>query len=111
MILTENSEKILTENSEKILTEKSIGFPYQNMKILCSVVLLCASIRLTESAEATRLVFTKQGPVRGRRIEVRPDLGLGKVDAFFGLPYASPPTGQFRFMPPMVRFMFRKCLL
>ena len=80
------------------------------MKILCSVVLLCATIRLTEAAEATRLVFTKQGPVRGRRIEVRPDLGLGKVDAFFGLPYASPPTGQFRFMPPMVRFMFRKCL-
>jgi neuroligin len=56
---------------------------------------------ISEAAEATRLVFTKQGPVRGRRFNVRPDLGLGKVDAFFGLPYASSPTGQFRFMPPM----------
>ena len=72
-----------------------------------SVVLLLAAalaqsgLKLAKAAEATRLVFTKQGPVRGRRIDVRPDLGLGKVDAFFGLPYASPPTGQFRFMPPM----------
>ena len=55
-----------------------------------------------EAADATKLVFTKQGPVRGRRIEVRPDLlnGDGLVDAFFGLPYAYPPTGQMRFMPP-----------
>ena len=57
-------------------------------------------INYTEAAEATKLVFTKQGPVRGRRIDVRPELGLGKVDAFIGLPYSSPPTGQFRFMPP-----------
>ena len=57
-------------------------------------------INYTEAAEATKLVFTKQGPVRGRRIDVRPELGLGKVDAFLGLPYSSPPTGQFRFMPP-----------
>merc|ERR1719295_2355437 len=26
---------------------------------------------------------------------------LGKVDAFLGIPYVSPPVGQFRFMPPM----------
>ena len=68
------------------------------MLLIC---LFLASLRPAEAAEATRLVFTKQGPVRGLRINVRPDLGLGKVDAFYGLPYASPPTGQFRFMPPM----------
>ena len=76
----------------------------------CAVLLLVASAfnsRLllppyAEAADATKLVFTKQGPVRGRRIEVRPDLlnGDGLVDAFFGLPYAYPPTGQMRFMPP-----------
>ena len=65
-------------------------------------LILVASIfkGASEAAEATKLVFTKQGPVRGRRIDVRPELGLGKVDAFLGLPYSSPPTGQFRFMPP-----------
>lgn len=63
---------------------------------------LLSPLPYAEAAEATKLVFTKQGPVRGRRIEVRPDLlsGDGLVDAFFGLPYAYPPTGQMRFMPP-----------
>ena len=71
------------------------------LQLVFATVSLLVFLPSCDAAEATRLVFTKQGPVRGRRIEVRPDLGLGKVDAFLGLPYASPPTGQFRFMPPM----------
>lgn len=56
------------------------------MSYLISVLIILASAAsLNEAAEATRLVFTKQGPVRGRRIEIRPDLGLGKVDAFLGM--------------------------
>ena len=66
--------------------------------LLWLIVLLQCFKGFSEAAEATRLVFTQQGPVRGRQIEVRPDLGLGKVDAFYGLPYASPPTGQFRYV-------------
>ena len=62
---------------------------------------LVSKCREVEAAEAAGIRFTKQGPVRGLRVEVRPDLGLGKVDAYLGLPYASPPMGQFRFMPPM----------
>ena len=27
--------------------------------------------------------------------------GLGPVEAFLGLPYASPPVGRLRFMPPV----------
>ena len=77
------------------------------MKQLALLLIVCLVLSykgsLIEAAEATRLVFTQQGPVRGRQIEVRPDLGLGKVDAFYGLPYASPPTGQFRY----VRLMFQ----
>ena len=69
-------------------------------KLLFLLVFIEFIFTWAEAAEATRLVFTKQGPVRGYRINVRPDLGLGKVDAFLGLPYASPPTGQFRFVPP-----------
>ena len=73
----------------------------------CSPLLILVSLQLAwewrpgEAAEAAGIRFTKQGPVRGLRVEVRPDLGLGKVDAYLGLPYASPPMGQFRFMPPM----------
>ena len=70
------------------------------MRLLLLATSIFKGCLVVEAAEATKLVFTKQGPVRGRRIDVRPELGLGKVDAFLGLPYSSPPTGQFRFMPP-----------
>ena len=71
------------------------------MKCCLLLILVLLSWRPSEAAEAAGIRFTKQGPVRGLRVEVRPDLGLGKVDAYLGLPYASPPMGQFRFMPPM----------
>ena len=69
--------------------------------LLILVLQLASEWRPSEAAEAAGIRFTKQGPVRGLRVVVRPDLGLGKVDAYLGLPYASPPMGQFRFMPPM----------
>lgn len=57
----------------------------------------------TYAAEATKIVFTKQGPVRGMKVDLQSHMypSLGKVDAFLGIPYVSAPTGQFRFMPPM----------
>ena len=56
-----------------------------------------------EGAAATKVVFTRQGPVRGMKIDLsgRRYPSLGKVDTFLGIPYVSPPIGQFRFMPPM----------
>ena len=71
---------------------------------LISLVLFCCTNPTTvDCAEATKIVFTKQGPVRGMKIDLSGHRipSLGKVDAFLGIPYVSAPTGQFRFMPPM----------
>ncbi len=85
----------------KILFSIMVVQTLANMLMALVFLLVNCCPLFCDGAQASRLVFTKQGPVRGRIIEVRPDLGLGSVDAFLGLPYASPPTGQFRFMPPM----------
>ena len=67
------------------------------------IALLAYSLDGSEGAEkkSTRIVFTQQGPVRGMQIDLQFHPSLGKVDAFLGIPYVSPPVGQFRFMPPM----------
>ena len=73
------------------------------LSITFTLLWLTTVFQPTECAEATRVVFTRQGPVRGMKIDLsgRTHPSLGKVDAFFGIPYVSAPTGQFRFMPPM----------
>ncbi len=43
--------------------------------------------------DETLIAHTVEGPVRGIR---RPDDSL----AFLGIPYAAPPTGKRRFLPP-----------
>ena len=60
-------------------------------------------LKPADCAEATKVVFTRHGPVRGMKIDLsgRRYPSLGKVDTFLGIPYVSAPVGQFRFMPPM----------
>lgn len=45
------------------------------------------------------IVYTKSGPVRGLRSYV-PSLER-EVDAFLGIPFARPPTGDLRFRHPL----------
>ncbi|XP_024081737.1 neuroligin-4, Y-linked-like [Cimex lectularius] len=59
----------------------------------CVVALLLA-------VSATRTIRTKYGEISG--VMVTPDSRhLGAVEVFKGVPYASPPTGSLRFMPPV----------
>ncbi|XP_030637172.1 neuroligin-3b isoform X4 [Chanos chanos] len=44
-------------------------------------------------------VNTHLGRLRGMRVPV-PTEGLGPVDQYLGVPYAAPPVGEKRFMPP-----------
>ncbi|KAL1140298.1 hypothetical protein AAG570_000230 [Ranatra chinensis] len=49
---------------------------------------------------STRTIRTKYGELSG--VMVTPDSRhLGAVEVFRGVPYASPPTGSLRFMPPV----------
>ena len=51
-----------------------------------------------DGQKPSRVVRTRQGSLRGIQVH---QPGLLGAEAFLGVPYASPPVGSFRFMPPM----------
>lgn len=68
--------------------------------------LLCVFV-VTEPTRATgrlssRTVTTKYGALKGSIVSLEGGLrhSLQPVEVFLGVPYASPPTGAMRFMPP-----------
>ena len=63
------------------------------------VVLLIMS-SICDCARNSRVVRTRQGRVQGM-VLVPDGPGLGPVEAYLGVPYASPPVGRLRFMPPV----------
>lgn len=48
----------------------------------------------------SRIVHTKYGAVSGTIVHLE-GRNLEPVEMFKGIPYASPPTGNLRFMPPV----------
>lgn len=87
----------------------------QQMEKLSSVILIITLVILTEiavfvSGTQTRLfpsrdhvvVQTKYGVVEGRVTELPHYFPVGiKVNEFLGIPFASPPSGNQRFKPPV----------
>lgn len=49
---------------------------------------------------SSRIVHTKYGAVSGTIVHLE-GRNLEPVEVFKGIPYASPPTGNLRFMPPV----------
>lgn len=65
-----------------------------------SILALLGLVLVTASAELTsRIIRTKYGELSG--VIVTPDRHLEGVEVFRGVPYASPPVGSLRFMPPV----------
>ena len=52
---------------------------------------------MTQGPQPADVVQTTLGPVQGLRKNV---LNLGDVDVYYGIPYAAPPVGDLRFLPP-----------
>lgn len=48
----------------------------------------------------TREISIKQGVVKGLIVENQWHSGVKPVEQYLGLPYAAPPVGEMRFMPP-----------
>ena len=70
--------------------------------ILFLAVLICDfgfAIRTTGRHLSPRVIRTKYGSLRGVIISLS-SRGLGDTEAFLGVPYAAPPVGKLRFMPP-----------
>ncbi|XP_026738357.1 neuroligin-2-like [Trichoplusia ni] len=51
---------------------------------------------------STRVVRTKYGPLRGIVVHSHP-----QVEAYLGVPYATPPLGSLRYMPPVTPSQWR----
>jgi carboxylesterase type B len=58
------------------------------------------------SVLSSRTVHTKYGDLRGVIWELD-GRHLGSVEVFRGVPYASPPVGNLRFMPPVTGALWR----
>merc|ERR1719384_442915 len=68
------------------------------MKLLCLLLLSLSSLicQETDGSTPTEIVYTGSGPVRGREV-----IKDGKTQyEFLGVPFAQPPVGPLRFMPP-----------
>ncbi|XP_074594558.1 neuroligin-1-like [Brevipalpus obovatus] len=50
---------------------------------------------------SARIVTTKYGALRGFITTFPARMNLASVETFLGIPYASPPIGKLRFMPPV----------
>ncbi|CAH1118454.1 unnamed protein product [Phaedon cochleariae] len=73
------------------------------------VVIVVFSIEKSEAGVSflvhkysTRIVRTKYGPLRGIILHIHPS-----VEAFLGVPYATPPVGSLRYMPPVTPSLWR----
>ena len=76
-------------------------------RVLLITSLLCPRLHaLTEWPEgrnavpSSRVVMTRKGSLRGLYLAWE-DKALAPVELFLGVPYASPPVGSLRFMPPV----------
>ena len=71
--------------------------------VICLIVLSVAPNILQKS----RVIRTRHGVVRGMISQPDPMLDLDPVEVFLGIPYASPPVGALRFMPPTTTLPWR----
>lgn len=85
------------------------GTTWINLKPVSSVIeimfypVICLLFLVTFVSGQTlspRIVRTKQGSVKGVLV-IPSNRDLQPVEAFLGLPFAAPPVGPLRFMPPV----------
>ncbi|XP_056625089.1 neuroligin-3a isoform X2 [Triplophysa dalaica] len=61
--------------------------------------LLCCCVTLVRGQGYYPTVNTQYGKLRGVRVPLPSEI-LGPVDQYLGVPYAAPPVGEKRFLPP-----------
>ncbi|XP_038211108.1 neuroligin-1-like [Zerene cesonia] len=64
--------------------------------------LVCCAAAISTHKYSTRIVRTKYGPLRGIVVHSHP-----QVEAYLGVPYATPPLGSLRYMPPVTPSQWR----
>ncbi|GFS94963.1 neuroligin-4, X-linked [Nephila pilipes] len=75
-----------------------------SLRIILRLTLLFCVVQITRAPEpkklSSRVVTTKYGSLRGF-VTTLPNRQWRPVEIYLGVPYASPPIGSLRFMPPV----------
>ncbi|MED6261367.1 Neuroligin-3 [Ataeniobius toweri] len=70
-----------------------------NFSVSLWVLSFCLCFAALRSQNYHPTVNTQYGKLRGVRVPLPSEI-LGPVDQYLGVPYAAPPMGEKRFMPP-----------
>lgn len=67
--------------------------------------IVCIAWKFVEAIKVhhigARIVQTKHGPVKGKIVTMDYRLQFRNIEQYLGVPYASPPVDNLRFMPPV----------
>nr|XP_034969563.1 neuroligin-3-like [Zootoca vivipara] len=78
------------------VTEVATGW---EARLALWILSFASAVVQMESQAYSPTVNTHYGKLRGVRVPLPSEI-LGPVDQYLGVPYAAPPTGEKRFMPP-----------
>lgn len=71
----------------------------RGLRLVLGVLSLAVVVARLEGQAYSPTVNTRYGKLRGVRVPLPSEI-LGPVDQYLGVPYAAPPVGDKRFMPP-----------
>ncbi|KAM4020305.1 neuroligin-3 isoform 3-T6 [Anomaloglossus baeobatrachus] len=76
-----------------------LGVAPGKLSLALWVLSVTARVLSTHAQVYSQTVNTHYGKLRGMRVSLPNDI-LGPVDQYLGVPYAAPPVGEKRFLPP-----------
>ena len=79
-------------------------------KMAVGMFVFVAVVLPITSSEKSRIISVKQGDVEGNVFKFSDGHNEHSIEAYEGIPYASPPIGSLRFLPPVTNTKWKGIL-
>ncbi|XP_063698385.1 uncharacterized protein LOC134829289 isoform X2 [Culicoides brevitarsis] len=89
-------QDISYSSSSRTRTKSTKNFCTTFLLLFTCIPMIAGSSIHANVKYSTNIIKTKYGPLRGILVRTNPP-----VEAFLGVPYATPPVGSLRYMPPV----------